>query len=431
MNDINSLYINHLNDLKNKTENFLQEKKLDGLVIASGFLDYYQFDDHPLYFKTNPYLNHWAPIGNIPNCFLIFRAGKVPELLYYHPDDFWHKVAPLPEEFWVFEFDLKPIKDFKEATTYLKKLKGKFTYIGAEKSDLPFEVNNYEVLNFFNYHRGQKSSYELACLEKANYLAAMAHKNAYLAYLDKKSEFSIHKEYLNTLEIREIELPYNNIIALNENGAILHYSDYEKIAPPVHHSFLIDAGASYNGYHSDVTRTYTEIEEFQILVDLMNKAQMQLVDECKVGAKFGDLHIMANEKVGEILSEVGIINGGPKMEMARYFFPHGLGHPLGLQVHDVGSKINDVKGEEIPPPIEFPNLRCTKTLEEGNVITIEPGLYFIDLLLEDLKKDPLGKEVNWDKVEGLKRFGGIRIEDDVLVRQAGPINLTRHAFEKN
>ncbi len=430
MNDLSSLYIEHVKDLKKKTERLLDEKGLDGLIIGSGFSQNYLFDDHAILFKTNPYFNHWAPLGNIPNCFLIFIPGKVPEILYYHPDDFWHKVAPLPEEFWVFEFDLKPIKNLEEGLSYLKKLKGKFSYIGRPNAELPFETNDHEVLTFFNYHRGIKSAYEVACLEKANYLAGRAHKAAYLTYLDKASEFEIHQEYLRVLNVRETELPYNNIIALNQNSAILHYSDYEKTAPKVHSSFLIDAGASFNGYHSDVTRTYTEIEEFQNLVDLLNKAQMELVEGCKVGVDFGDLHVLANVKISEILSQLGIING-PKMEIARYFFPHGLGHPLGLQVHDVGSRINDEKGTDKLPPIEFPNLRCTKMLETGNVVTIEPGLYFIDLLMEDLKKDPLGKEVDWEKVESFKKFGGIRVEDDIWITSEGPKNLTRIAFEKS
>ena len=429
MNDLNVLYIDHLTRLKNETERLLEEKALDGLVIGSGYPESYLFDDHSILFKTNPYFNHWAPIGNIPNCFLIYETGKVPVILYYHPDDFWHKIAPLPEDFWVFEFDLKPIKNLSEAFKYLKALKGKFTYIGAPNNELTFKTNEHDVRTFFNY-RGLKTPYEVACLEKANYLAATGHKAAYLTYLDKSSEFKIHQEYLKALNIRETDLPYNNIIALNRNSAILHYSDYEKAEPKIHGSFLIDAGASYNGYHSDVTRTYTEIEEFQVLVDLMNKAQMELVEECKVGVDFGDLHVLANEKIADILIELGIVNGGPKLQMARYFFPHGLGHPLGLQVHDVGSRINDEKGEEKLPPIEFPNLRCTKTLERGNVVTIEPGLYFIDLLLEDLKNDPLGKEVNWEKVESFKKFGGIRVEDDIWITTEGPKNLTRIAFEK-
>ena len=117
------------------------------------------------------------------------------------------------------------------------------------------------------------------------------------------------------------------------------------------------------------------------------------------------------------------------MELARFFFPHGLGHPLGLQVHDVGARFDDELGNQKLPPTEFPNLRCTKTLEDGNVVTIEPGLYFIDILLEELKKDPLRNEINWEKVEALKKFGGIRIEDDIWVKHEGPKNLTRLAFD--
>ena len=260
MSDLNTLYIEHTKRLKKITKRFLEEKDLDGLVIGSGFTQNYLFDDHQVAFKSNPYFNHWAPLGNIPNCFLVLIPENVPVILYYHPDDFWHKVAPLPEDFWVFEFDLKPIKNLKEAFDYLKQLKGEFTYIGATHEELPFKSNEHDVLTFYNYHRGIKSPYELACMEKANYLAALGHKAAYMSYLDKTSEFKIHQEYLKALNIRETELPYNNIIALNQNAAILHYSDYEKTAPKLHGSFLIDAGASFNGYHSDVTRTYTEIE---------------------------------------------------------------------------------------------------------------------------------------------------------------------------
>jgi Xaa-Pro dipeptidase len=94
----------------------------------------------------------------------------------------------------------------------------------------------------------------------------------------------------------------------------------------------------------------------------------------------------------------------------------------------VGSRFLDEFGKEVPASEKYPNLRCTKVLEVGNVITIEPGLYFIDILLEKLKKDPLAKKVNWKKVKELKKFGGIRIEDDILVTKNSPKNLTRLAW---
>ena len=109
------------------------------------------------------------------------------------------------------------------------------------------------------------------------------------------------------------------------------------------------------------------------------------------------------------------------------FFPHGLGHPIGLQVHDVAG-FTDEDGKVIPRPDGHPFLRMTRVLEPGMVVTIEPGLYFIPTLLSKLKARPEGKAVNWDKVEQLLPWGGVRIEDEVHCTDGVPENLTRDAF---
>jgi Xaa-Pro dipeptidase len=112
------------------------------------------------------------------------------------------------------------------------------------------------------------------------------------------------------------------------------------------------------------------------------------------------------------------------------FFPHGIGHLIGLQVHDVaGLAADDTGREEIPRPPGHRYLRLTRKLEPGFVVTIEPGLYFIDLLLEEAQRNGLGRHVHWDTVRRLKPYGGIRVEDDVAcTADAQPENLTRDAF---
>jgi Xaa-Pro dipeptidase len=110
------------------------------------------------------------------------------------------------------------------------------------------------------------------------------------------------------------------------------------------------------------------------------------------------------------------------------FFPHGLGHLLGLQTHDVGGLQAGPAGGLLPRPEGHPFLRTTRTLEEGYVVTIEPGLYFIDALLAQLQAGPNGKFVDWARVDALRKFGGIRIEDNVVAKAAAPENLTRDAF---
>ncbi|MOA46834.1 Xaa-Pro dipeptidase [compost metagenome] len=113
--------------------------------------------------------------------------------------------------------------------------------------------------------------------------------------------------------------------------------------------------------------------------------------------------------------------------MTNAFFPHGLGHFLGLQVHDAGGFMQDERGTHLPAPEQFPYLRCTRVMEVGQVFTIEPGLYFIDSLLEPLRQSEQGKRVNWNKVEALRPFGGIRIEDNIVLHGDGVENLTRQA----
>ena len=116
--------------------------------------------------------------------------------------------------------------------------------------------------------------------------------------------------------------------------------------------------------------------------------------------------------------------------LSGVFFPHGIGHLLGLQVHDVAGLAADVSGRtEIPRPPGHRYLRLTRTLEPGFVVTIEPGVYFIDLLLDAAQRDGLGRHIHWDTVRALQPYGGIRIEDDVVCTATNtPENLTRDAF---
>ena len=114
--------------------------------------------------------------------------------------------------------------------------------------------------------------------------------------------------------------------------------------------------------------------------------------------------------------------------VSSIFFPHGLGHPIGLQVHDVAGFMESDAGGTLAKPDGHPFLRMTRTLEPGMVVTIEPGLYFIDLLLAKLKAGPHADAVGWGVVEHLRRFGGVRIEDDVHCTDGEPENLTRDAF---
>jgi Xaa-Pro dipeptidase len=117
-----------------------------------------------------------------------------------------------------------------------------------------------------------------------------------------------------------------------------------------------------------------------------------------------------------------------ELGLTGVFFPHGIGHLLGLQVHDVGGVLGDAEGHERRRPEGHPYLRLTRMLEPGVVVTIEPGIYFIDSLLSAAHADARRPYIDWALVEKLRPYGGIRIEDDVVATSGRPENLTREAF---
>src|ERR1700736_6548073 len=233
--------------------------------------------------------------------------------------------------------------------------------------------------------------------------------------------------------LREQELPYNPIIALNEGGAVLHYQVLEKEPPAQRHSMLIDAGAEFAGYASDITRTYSLRDaDFAALIRRMDQMQQSLCAGIRAGVDWRDVHLRAHHLTATLLREAEITTCSAEEAVATgvssVFLPHGIGHLLGLEVHDVGGFLRAPEGGEIPRPPGHPFLRLTRVLQEGFVVTMEPGIYFIEQLLNAAKGDARSRSINWPRVEVLRRFGGIRIEDDLAVTADGCENLTRDAF---
>jgi Xaa-Pro dipeptidase len=258
---------------------------------------------------------------------------------------------------------------------------------------------------------------------------------ALAAFRRGASEYAAHMEYLEACVQREEEMPYNNIVAYNEHAAVLHYQHLDRQAPQVLRSFLLDAGAQFRGYASDITRTYAaSAGVFADLIHAVNSAQQALCREIVVGRDYREVHLSAHRRLGDALHEIGLtkLPGEAALEqrITGVFFPHGIGHLLGLQVHDVGGVMGDVQGGERKRPEGHPYLRLTRMLEPGVVVTVEPGIYFIDSLLAQAHADERRAQIDWTLVEELKPFGGVRIEDNVAATDSGPENLTRAAFAK-
>jgi len=159
---------------------------------------------------------------------------------------------------------------------------------------------------------------------------------------------------------------------------------------------------------------------------------LEIISELKPGLSYVDMHLNTHLKIAKFLKEADFIFCDPEMALetgiSSTFFPHGLGHLLGLQVHDIGGFQVSANGETQSAPQEHPSLRLTKKLEPGFCVTIEPGFYFIDLLLNRLQVTKNASYVNWSKIEKFKKYGGIRIEDDVIITDDSADNLTRQAF---
>jgi Xaa-Pro dipeptidase len=161
----------------------------------------------------------------------------------------------------------------------------------------------------------------------------------------------------------------------------------------------------------------------------MNAVELQLVDSLKPGIKYTEVHLKSHQLIANVLADFDLVQLGAdaivETQISRTFYPHGIGHHLGLQVHDVGGFMADERGTHVSAPEHHPFLRSTRLIEPGMVFTIEPGLYFIDSLLADLKQTEHGKYVNWHKVDAFRKFGGIRIEDNVIVHRDRNENMTR------
>src|SRR3977135_2404021 len=153
----------------------------------------------------------------------------------------------------------------------------------------------------------------------------------------------------------------------------------------------------------------------------------------RAGVDWRDVHLNAHQLTGALLREADITRCGADEAVATavtsVFLPHGIGHLLGLEVHDVGGFMRSPEGGDIPRPDGHPNLRLTRVLEEGFVVTMEPGIYFIEQLLDAARADDRGRRINWSRrAAPVANVGGIRIEDDLAVPRDGCENLTRGAF---
>lgn len=420
------LYRAHIERLEKASWEALTQTRYDALVIGSGQLAKRNpFDDQFWPLRPTPAFAHWTPIAE-PDAFLVIRPGHRTQLLRTPVVDYWDCVPAAPPPWQREVFDEQALAD-ADISQYWPG--GRVAFISRDDLVPPRgDHNPADLLARLDAFRTRKSAYEIACLVLANQRALKGHAAVADAFAEgMASELDLHLTYLRATAQAETTTPYQNIVALGTHAAVLHWIDYQAAPAPDAESLLLDAGALHLGYGSDITRTWVRggratAKLFGELLARMSVLQEAVCARVRPGLPYETLHDQTHELLADLLVAAGIARGKPETlverGMTRAFFPHGLGHSLGIQTHDVGMRL-------VAPRNNNPFLRNTSVIEEGQVFTIEPGLYFIEQLLAPLRVDDRGTLIDWRLVDQLRPFGGIRIEDNILVTATGHRNLTR------
>jgi Xaa-Pro aminopeptidase len=250
-----------------------------------------------------------------------------------------------------------------------------------------------------------KSDNEIALMRQINYISGLAHKRAMQQTSVGKFEYQIEAELLHEFSRHGARHPaYASIVAGGDNANILHYTNNSDMLKN-DELLLIDAGGELSGYAADITRTFPINGKFtkpqKLLYQLVLDTQLAVISSIKPGITFVKLNEIANKCLTQGLLDLGILSGDLtqllKDNACKKYFIHGLGHWLGLDVHDVGDyQIND-------------NREQCRQFVAGMVLTIEPGLY--------MPNNDYTLDEQWRGI-------GIRIEDNIVVTEQGHENLT-------
>jgi len=421
--DFVKLHRSHVADLSSGVAAALEKNEYSTLVLHSGTpVKRTEADDQYWPLRPTPHFQHWLPLAE-PGCLLIVSSGRGPVLVRQPTQSLWEgPPATDSNHFW---------GSFEVVEGPPQLPPGRTAFIGDDASAAASlkiaDVNPPELLKALDALRVHKTPYEVACLAEANRRAAAGHEELRRLFQSAdRSELDLHLAFLGATRQDDAETPYKNIVALGKHAATLHHVSYEKRAQPAR-SLLVDAGATFAGYCSDITRTWVKGggaagATFAQLVAGTEAMQQRLCSRVEAGMPYEELHDESHRQMADILRDAGISRLPPDELVARgvtrAFYPHGLGHSLGLQCHDVGCALR-------LPRADNPFLRNTTRISPRQVFTIEPGLYFIDALLAPWRKSP---DIDWKLVDAVAQFGGSRIEDDVGVQERGIRNLTREVL---
>jgi Xaa-Pro dipeptidase len=282
------------------------------------------------------------------------------------------------------------------------------TFLGFERKEL---IGLKEAIEEC---RVVKDDYEIALIREANEISTIAHSAVLKAVKTAKNERELEAIFIErSIAHGSREQAYHSIVASGTNAATLHYQkNNEDLAG--RSNLLLDAGAEYRCYASDITRTFpingAFSKESRAIYEIVLKMQMECTEMLKEGVVWDDVHVRAHEIAIDGLLDLGIFKGSKKEILEKRtsvaFFPHGLGHYLGMDTHDTGGHPNYADSDSM-----FRYLRVRGRLPAGSVITVEPGIYFCRFIIEPYLKDPVHQKFIDEKVlDQYWDVGGVRIE---------------------
>lgn len=298
------------------------------------------------------------------------------------------------------------------------------------KYDLTRDYASIELIKAVVDLRSVKDEFEIAEIEKMVDVAYKMHTTAMKMAKPGVKEQQITGAITGVTWGHEGFLSFPAIVTVN--GQTLHNNYYGNTLKEGQ-LLVCDSGAeAYSKYCSDITRTTPVGGKFnqrqKEIYEIVLKANMAVIENVKPDIFYKDMHILSAKTIAQGLKDLGIMKGNVDDAVAAgahaLFYPHGLGHMLGLDVHDMEGLGENYVGydNEIQRATQFglAFLRLGRRLKPGFVITVEPGIYFIPELIDIWKSEnKLAEFINYDKVETYKDFGGIRIEDDILITETG------------
>ncbi|MEZ0392771.1 MAG: M24 family metallopeptidase [Pseudobdellovibrionaceae bacterium] len=381
--------------------------------------------------QTYPFIPH-------PEYLWLSGLYRPQGLLAYNKDLGWKDfVLPLtPEErLWEGGGEEFAGEDIQSFNGWFEKQKCKRLFLYGQPSpaqktwathvDPTTHLNFQEVINSV---RRQKDEAEIQLIQKAAQMAHQGYQKLQSFIRPGVSEREIQIEFESTvMKAGSEKFPYTSIVGSGPRSAVLHALPTDRKLQPGE-MVLIDAGADLFDYCVDITRVFPASGKFSSqqkeIYDLVFQAQKTSISLCTMGREWHDVHRASAEIIANGLKELKILKGETDSLLESgaisVFFPHGVGHMVGLKVRDVGA--NPLK----PPRMSCGvRVRVDFPLQENFVMTVEPGLYFVDALLERKEtRQKFSQMIDWNEVEKWRGFGGIRLEDDILITSQGPENLT-------